>query len=99
MLHQLGTAAGALLSWSDTSDQIAATIPLAGIVGGVIIAITAIATKAWRDTTKRKHYEESRREIAAYVAEGSITPADAERLLSADASPQDSSNPGCSGRA
>ncbi len=32
----------------------------------------------------REQVEKSRREMAAYVAEGSITPADAERLLKTD---------------
>lgn len=32
-------------------------------------------------TFKRLAYEKSRREIAAYVAEGSMTPKDGERLL------------------
>lgn len=37
----------------------------------------------WRKVSQTRALEESRREIAAYVAEGSISPADAERLIAA----------------
>ena len=33
--------------------------------------------------SKSKEREQTRREVAAYVAEGSMTPADAERILKA----------------
>lgn len=68
-------------------------IPLVGIAGGCGIAAIAIISGAVRSVVRSRHREESRREIAAYVAEGSITPDDAERLLKAggDAS-------GCCGR-
>jgi hypothetical protein len=36
-----------------------------------------------RKSSQTKAREESRREIAAYVAEGSMTPEDAERLIAA----------------
>ena len=55
---------------------------LTAMIGGCILtgiifkAITAIAT-----TNSR---EKSRREIAAYIAEGSMTPEQGERLIRAD---------------
>jgi hypothetical protein len=52
-----------------------------GTIGG-IIAITAITLGTRQNVRIEREREESRREIAAYVAEGSITPEDAERLLS-----------------
>ncbi|KAA0215160.1 MAG: hypothetical protein DYG94_09775 [Leptolyngbya sp. PLA3] len=58
-------------------------IPLVAIVGGITVAIIAIIAKTIRATARTKEVEATRREIAAYVAEGSITPADAERLLKA----------------
>ncbi|MEZ6244086.1 MAG: hypothetical protein R3B57_13710 [Phycisphaerales bacterium] len=58
-------------------------IPLVGIVFGCSIAIVAIIAGTVKASLRRKHVEESRREIAAYVAEGSMTPEDAERILAA----------------
>lgn len=63
-------------------------IPLVAIVGGITIAIIAIICGTIRSTARAKEVEATRREIAAYVAEGSITPADAERLLKASAAPE-----------
>ncbi len=48
------------------------------LLGGLIKAVTAVLT-----TNSR---EKSRREIAAYIAEGSITPEQGERLIRADIS-------------
>lgn len=46
------------------------------LVGMVLKAITTIVTNSSR--------ERSRREIAAYIAEGSITPEQGEKLIRAD---------------
>jgi hypothetical protein len=54
--------------------------------GGFVVAITAIIAEAIRKTAQTKAREESRREIAAYVAEGTISPDDAARLLAAGGS-------------
>ena len=56
-------------------------IPIVAIVGGLGIVALSIIARTIRSTSKRRHFEESRREIAAYVAEGSITPEDAQKLL------------------
>lgn len=59
------------------------------MVGAVIIAAIfaeymMVRTKTRAKTEQAIAREESRREIAAYVAEGSMSPADAEKLLAAD---------------
>ena len=66
-------------------------ILLAGlaIAGSFIIAIVAIVATTFRKVAETKTREQSRREIAAYVAEGSITPDDAAKLLSAGESLKD----------
>lgn len=57
-------------------------------VGGCLaMGLIQIVGTLVRDALRSKHQEQSRRELAAYVAEGSITPADAERLLIAGQKP------------
>ena len=57
--------------------------------GGMIVAVVAIITDALKKTAETRAREESRREIAAYVAEGSISPEDASRLLASGGSLKD----------
>jgi hypothetical protein len=56
-------------------------------IGIFVIAIVSIMTsfihKIWRTTSR----ERTRREIAAYIAEGSITPEQGERLMKAGERP------------
>lgn len=47
------------------------------------VAVIWIVTSAVRKTLAHRYREDSRREIAAYVAEGTITPSDAVALLNA----------------
>ena len=54
--------------------------------GGFAVAIVAILAEAIRKTKQTKAREETRREIAAYVAEGTISPDDAAKLLAAGGS-------------
>jgi hypothetical protein len=62
---------------SSMSEHFIFTIVAVCILAAIIMrSTTTIVTMAAR--------ERSRREIAAYVAEGSIKPEDAERLLRAD---------------
>ncbi len=61
------------------AEDPAIIIPILAILIGPVIAIVAIAFRS----SNIKAREHTRREIAAYVAEGSITPDDAERLLAA----------------
>lgn len=49
--------------------------------GGLLVAIISIITTAMNRRHEVTQREQSRREIAAYVAEGTITPDQAERLL------------------
>jgi hypothetical protein len=53
-----------------------------GTIGGVI-AITAIVLGTRQNVRIAREQEISRREIAAYIAEGSMTPSDGERLMNA----------------
>ena len=50
------------------------------IVGMILKTITTLVTHFGR--------EKSRREIAAYIAEGSISPEQGERLMKADVDPE-----------
>ncbi len=77
--------------------MLASLDPSAAVPGdGALVAIVAIAfgsilamviagkgIEAWRKVSEVRAREESRREVAAYVAEGTITPEDAERILRA----------------
>lgn len=58
-------------------------IPLVAISGGLAVVIIAIIFGAVRRMVMSTNLEKSRREIAAYIAEGSMTPDDGERLLNA----------------
>ncbi len=60
-----------------------AWLPIIMVVGS-LIAIMAIVSEFTR-TARARAFEKSRREIAAYVAEGSMTPEQAERLLASGA--------------
>ena len=60
-------------------------IPVIAIAGGLMIAALGIVAGTVKSMHRTKSREESRREIAAYVAEGSITPEDAQKLLEAGA--------------
>ncbi len=60
------------------------------LVGGTI-AVSAIVTGAAVRIAREAFRERSRREIAAYIAEGSMTPEQGERLMAAGASSDDKS--------
>lgn len=61
------------------------------VVGGTI-AVFAIFMGTIRRVVKTNARERSRREIAAYIAEGSMTPEQGERLMKAN---PDDEGPGC----
>ncbi len=69
-----------MLATSRIEDNL---IPLAAIVVGGLIAVMAIAFGAIRRVSQTNAREKTRREIAAYIAEGSMTPEEGERLLKA----------------
>lgn len=58
-------------------------IPVLAISGGIFIAVISIIFSNIRGMVVSRSAEQTRREIAAYVAEGTITPDEAERLLKA----------------
>jgi len=62
-------------------------IPIVGIVFGCFVAVVAIVVAAVKDSKATKQREESRREIAAYIAEGSMTAEQGERLMKAGEAP------------
>ena len=60
-----------------------ARLAIAGIIGVFSCGLASIIADAARKTSIRKAEEESRREIAAYIAEGSLSPEQGERLIRA----------------
>jgi len=57
-------------------------IGLVAVLGCIVVGLPAVVLGITASMTATKERERSRRELAAYVAEGSMTPDDAERLLS-----------------
>lgn len=56
-------------------------IMLFGVIG--VVAVVAIVFDTGQKVLVNRQREMTKREIAAYVAEGSITPQDAERIIRA----------------
>jgi hypothetical protein len=73
-----------LASVSGSERDVVAIVIFMG--GGILVALTAIITQAITKVSQTRHREESRREIAAYVAEGTISPEDAAKLLASGGS-------------
>lgn len=65
-----------------TDDRGMFTIFIIFGMGG-LIAIMGIIFGSIKSTAETKEREKTKREIAAYIAEGSMTPEDGERLLRA----------------
>jgi hypothetical protein len=65
------------------AGMVAMLIPIVAITGGFVCAVVSIIMGTIRRTTETKAREESRRELAAYVAEGTMSPDDAAKILSA----------------
>lgn len=68
-------------------------IPVMAIFMGCLIAIISIITSAVRRIAETKARERTRSEVAAYIAEGSMTAEEGERLL--NAGPKESSGSCC----
>jgi len=79
MIHELMLARG--------GEEVA----IVAVGGGLAIAIVSIISGVVHRTMVTRQREMSRREIAAYVAEGSMSADDAARLLAED-------RPGCGGK-
>lgn len=70
-------------------EDMAVMVPIVGIVFGCLGWFISIVMGAIRDSNRTKQREESRREIAAYIAEGSMTAEQGERLMAAGEDPKD----------
>lgn len=66
-------------------STLAMIIPIVAVVMGIAAGIFIELSKHERRKAETREREETRREVAAYVAEGSMTPEQAERLLRAGA--------------
>jgi hypothetical protein len=71
-------------------------VPIIAITGSMLLAFVGILAGTLRRIVLGRSVEQSRREIAAYVAEGTVSPDDAVKLLSAGKSFSD--RLGCCGR-
>jgi len=54
------------------------------VIGGLTIATLAILLSFFRSILRTRAREQTKREIAAYIAEGTMTPEDGERIIKAD---------------
>jgi hypothetical protein len=67
-------------------DENAAILVMAiGVIGAILYAI-----KTFKEIKHTREREQTKREIAAYVAEGTIRPDDAAKILNAGGAPQSS---------
>ncbi len=64
---------------------LAAGEEIAGIavIGGLLLGLVAVISRGIRAHTREREREQSRREIAAYVAEGTMSAEDGAKLLNA----------------
>lgn len=74
-----------MLTLGSSMDDI---IPVISIVGGLLVALSFIVGQVIRSMSKHRCQEQSRREIAAYVSEGSMSADEGARLLDAGFGPQ-----------
>lgn len=65
-------------------SQLEALIPIFAIGGSLVFGVFFLLGKFIRDTARTRQREQTKREIAAYIAEGSMTPEQGERLIKAD---------------
>lgn len=79
-----------------SEDIVKLGIPMLAIVMGCLVAIISIAVTGIRQVMQTRAREESRREIAAYIAEGSMSPDDGVRLINAGRPAKEA---GCKGSA
>lgn len=72
---------GTLTLGSDATE----TVQIVAISMGLAFAGLCVVVGAMKTVLQGRQREQSRREIAAYIAEGSMTPDEGERLLNAGA--------------
>lgn len=58
-------------------------IPIIAIGGGLLVAVVAIIFGSLTKIARSRDVERSRREISAYIAEGTISPEEGERMMNA----------------
>lgn len=75
----LSTFLAAGIDFSDSG----VAIPIVAICGGILVAIVGMITCTIKGCVKTNQTEQTRREIAAYVAEGSISPEDGAQMMKA----------------
>lgn len=68
-----------------TSDDI---VKIIAVSGGMLLGLVAIVFSTIAGAIKNGQREKSRRDIAAFVAEGSMTADEGERLLKAGVKPK-----------
>lgn len=66
-------------------------IPLVAIGGGLAFALIIVLSGMVSAHFKTRQQEQTKREIAAYIAEGSMTPDEGERIIRASAPPDQKS--------
>lgn len=69
-----------MLTIASDMNDVTGTI---AVVGGLVIGMIAVIGGMMRSAYTTRQREQSRREIAAYIAEGSMTPDEGARLLDA----------------
>ncbi|MFG0273818.1 MAG: hypothetical protein ACF8QF_02045 [Phycisphaerales bacterium] len=69
------------------AEDIELLIPIIAIGGGLAFAAFCTFMGAIKSVSRTNQIEKSRREIAAYIAEGSMTPEEGERLMRAGRTP------------
>lgn len=78
------------LSLDNLNDNIA----VIAVCGGLLIALVSVIGSFVQGAVRTRAREQTRREVAAYVAEGSMSADEGERLLKAGLTPKDRSG-GC----
>lgn len=64
-------------------------IPIVAVCGSMLVAILWVITSFIKGLHRQSKRAQVQREIAAYVAEGSITPQDGERMMKAASMKED----------
>ncbi len=80
-------------------EMLKLAIPIVAIGGGLLVSIIWVVVDGVRRMLQTRAREASRREVAAYVAEGSMSPDDAVRILNAGRTPKETAAAASGGRA
>lgn len=76
---------------ADIPDDV---VPIVAVGGSLVFGLCWLVAHYVHETVKAKHREQTRREIAAYIAEGSMTPDQGEQLMRAgEPAPETSTAP------